>query len=130
MRYFKVLLLVLIFFLSMVFFFQNQEALSMDVVLKLNLFFLPPMTSIALPFYFLVLASFLTGALLAFVALVWDRVHLSAKYMKAVWRVRALEKEINELKPSSEARRFGNPPAARASSAQGDVKAPDPDEYA
>lgn len=130
MRYFKVLLLVLIFFLSMVFFFQNQEALSMDVVLKLNLFFLPPMTSIALPFYFLVLASFLTGALLAFVALVWDRVHLSAKYMKAVWRVRALEKEINELKPSSEARRFGNPSAAQASSAQGDVKAPDPDEYA
>lgn len=102
MRYIKVLLLVLVFFLSMIFFFQNQEALSKEMVLKLNLFFTPPMASIPLPFYFLVLASFLLGSFVAFIALVWDKMHLSARHMKATWRVRTLEKEVTALKAVQE----------------------------
>ena len=58
MRYVKVLLLAILFFLALVFFFQNQNALSQNLVLTLNLFFLPPMTSIPLPFYFMVVAAF------------------------------------------------------------------------
>ena len=38
MRYIKVLLLVLLIFFSLVFFFQNQTALSTAMTLKLNLF--------------------------------------------------------------------------------------------
>lgn len=94
MRYVKVLLLVLVFFLSMVFFFQNQEALSKEMTLKLHLFFNDPMVSIPLPFYFLVLAAFLLGALITICVLVWDKFHLSARLMKATWRVRALEKDL------------------------------------
>ena len=65
MRYIKVLLLVLLIFFSLVFFFQNQTALSTAMTLKLNLFFVPEMTSIPLPFYFIVIVAFFVGALLA-----------------------------------------------------------------
>lgn len=100
MRYVKVLVLVLVFFLTMVFFFQNQEALSKEMTLRLHLFFSDPMTSIPLPFYFLVLAAFLLGALLTICVLVWDKFHLSARLMKATWRVRALEKDLARTQAS------------------------------
>ncbi len=98
MRYIKVLVVILIFFLSMVFFFQNQAVLSTEMVLNLNLFFIPPMSSISLPFYFLVLAAFLLGAIVSMLALMWDKIQLSTKFMKSTWRVRALEKEVEKLK--------------------------------
>ncbi len=155
MRYIKVLLLVLVFFLCMVFFFQNQEALSKEMVLKLHLFFMPPMASIPLPLYFLVLAAFLVGALLAILMLAWDKMHLSARLMKATWRVRALEKEAEQLKNAlgpSAARGFklfsrstkeatpvekgipkavpAAPPATTSTAHVEDVTAPDPDKHA
>lgn len=154
MRYIKVLLLVLVFFLCMVFFFQNQEALSKEMVLKLHLFFTPPMASIPLPLYFLVLAAFLMGALLSILMLAWDKMHLSARLMKATWRVRALEKEAEQLKNAmgpSAARGFklfsrakvakpGEAMEAKAVEAASvattspaavdDVTAPDPDKHA
>ncbi len=100
MRYLKVLITVLLFFLSMIFFFQNQTILSTEMVLQLNLFFMEPMQSIALPFYFLVLAAFLVGALSALLILIWDKMQLSARCMKANWRVSSLEKEVTKLKAS------------------------------
>ncbi len=102
MRYLKVLLLIVLFFLSMVFFFQNQAVLSTDMELHLNLFFIEPMKSIPLPFYFLVLAAFVVGAVLAVLALIWDKMHLSAKHMRASWRVKSLEKEVLVLKAAQE----------------------------
>ena len=90
MRYLKVLLLVLLIFFSLVFFFQNQTALSTAMTLKLNLFFVPEMTSIPLPFYFIVIVALL----------LWDKMHLTARYMKSKWRVAALEREVAKLKKS------------------------------
>lgn len=148
MRYIKVLLLVLIFFLSMVFFFQNQEALSKDMVLRMHLFFMPPMSSIPLPFYFLILVAFLLGAMVTFLVLVWDKMHLSARHMKATWRVRSLEKEVSTLKAAQSADAApadgkglsifsrkpaaspSAPAAASAATPMDDVKAPDPDKHA
>lgn len=131
MRYVKVLLLVLAFFLSMVFFFQNQESLSREMTLKLNLFFIPPMESIPLPFYFVVLAAFAVGGLIAFLALVWDKMHRSAKHMKTLWRVRALEKELDEIKsgarPYAPQRVSPLSPVTEHGKAVDDVAAPDPD---
>lgn len=149
MRYVKVLLLVLVFFLTMVFFFQNQEALSKEMVLKLNLFFTAPMSSIPLPLYFMVLAGFMVGALVTLLILLWDKVHLSARHMKATWRVRSLEKEVNELKaaqgtasgsssffsrkpketPKAEPAPAASTPAPVPAPVE-DVKAPDPDKHA
>lgn len=144
MRYVKVLLLVLVFFLTMVFFFQNQEALSKEMVLKLNLFFTTPMNSIPLPLYFLVLAAFMVGALVTLLILLWDKVHLSARHMKATWRVRALEKEVSTLKaaqdkPQSSSFFSRKPkettPTEKTSDTTSpavveDVKVPDPDKQA
>ncbi len=98
MRYLKVIILVLFFFVSMIFFFQNQATLSTEMTLNLHLFFLDPMKSISLPFYFLVLAAFFVGAILAVMALIWDKMSISARLMKATWRVRSLEKEVASLR--------------------------------
>ena len=65
MRYVKVLILALFFFLCLVFLFQNQNVLSQKLTLELNLLAIPKMTSIELPFYFIILVSFLAGCVMA-----------------------------------------------------------------
>lgn len=97
MRYLKIFVLVLIFFLTMVFLFQNQNTLSQEIVLKLNLFAVPEMKSIPLPFYLLTLVSFALGALLTLLVLIWDKIGLTGKLMKANWKVRSLEKDVEKL---------------------------------
>ena len=130
MRYIKVLLLVLLFFVSMLFFFQNQETLGRDMTLKLNLFFLPPMQPVTLPTYFILLAGFLVGGIFTMVLLVWDKLAISAKLMKANWRVRNLEKEVAQY--ATKAAPVATPAEAKAKSkmtekVKDDIAAPDPD---
>ena len=134
MRYIKVLLLVLIFFVSMLFLFQNQEVLSKDMALKLNLFFLPPMKPVSLPTYFILLAGFLLGALFAMTLLLWDKITLSAKLMKAQWQVRNLEKEMAKYEARTASTAVATPaeakiklPFKKAEKAKEDITAPDPD---
>lgn len=103
MRYIKVLLLAIFFFLSLVFFFQNQTALSQSMVLTFNLFFLPPVSSIALPFYFLLIVAFACGVLLSLAFLVWDKLNSSAKLMKQRWRISSLERAVAKGKKQAEA---------------------------
>ncbi|MDE5878864.1 MAG: lipopolysaccharide assembly protein LapA domain-containing protein [Desulfovibrio sp.] len=98
MRYIKALVLAILIFLALVFFFQNQTALSQQLELTLNLFFIPPMTSIPLPFYFLVIAAFLVGALLSLALLFLDRCNTSAKLVKSRWHISSLEKELAKVK--------------------------------
>jgi len=133
MRYIKVLLLVLIFFVSMLFLFQNQETLSRNMALSLNLFFLPPMKPVTFPTYFVVLASFLLGALLIMAWLLWDKLALAAKLMKAEWKVRKLEKEVAKYEaqistavttPAEAKAKF---PFKKTEKVKGDITAPDPD---
>ena len=146
MRYLKILVLVLVFFLTMVFFFQNQKVLSQDMILTLNLFAVPEMKSIPLPFYLLTLASFVLGAILTLAVLVWDKIGLTAKLMKANWRVHAREKDVEKLQaqlsPAEKPRGLGmfrksaKPEAApvpapkeeaKPAEKVNDVLAPDPD---
>lgn len=102
MRYIKVLLLAIVFFLALVFFFQNQGPLSQDMVLTLHLFFIPPMHSIPLPFYFLVIVAFALGALLTLSFLVWDKLNLSARLMKHKWHISSLEREMAQLRKKAD----------------------------
>ena len=97
MRYLKALVLVLIFFVAMIFLFQNQISLSQTLSFKLDLLFMPAMTSIELPFYFVLLAAFLLGALMCLVLLHWDRMRLSAQIMRANFRVQAMQNEEKKL---------------------------------
>ena len=94
MRYIKVLLMVLLIFLALVFFFQNQQPLSQEMVLTLHLFFIPPMSSISLPLYFVVASAFVVGAVLATCFFWWNKVSMSTRLMTCKWRVRGLEKEL------------------------------------
>lgn len=98
MRYLKVLILAVFFFLALVFFFQNQTSLSQEMQLTLNLFFVPPITSISLPFYFLLLGAFMIGCLLSLFLLVWDKFTTSARLVKTKWRVSSLEAEVARLR--------------------------------
>ena len=133
MRYIKVLLLVLIFFVSMIFLFQNQETLGKDMTLRLHLFFLSPLQPLSLPTYFILLAGFLLGALVATALLLWEKISLSAKLMKAQWHIRNLEKEVAKYAAAAsaspeEARvRF---PFRKGEKSKNDLAAPDPDKDA
>ena len=142
MRYVKVLLLAVVFFLALVFFFQNQGALSQSMVLTLNLFFIPAMSSIALPFYFLVIAAFACGALMTLGFLVWDKVNLTARLMKQKWQIGSLERELEKTKKKigadtaraqflSKNGKSETPPAVATSATTAataeDTLAPDPD---
>jgi hypothetical protein len=133
MRYIKVLLLVLLFFVSMLFLFQNQETLGRDMTLKLNLVFLPPMKPVSLPTYFILLAGFLLGALFATALLLWEKISLSAKLMKAQWQVRSLEKEVAKyaaMTPAAPAATGVKFPFRKAEKGKDDIAAPDPDKDA
>ena len=142
MRYIKVLLLSVVFFIALVFFFQNQGALSQSMVLTLNLFFIPAMSSIALPFYFLVIAAFACGALMTLGFLVWDKVNLTARLMKQKWQIGSLERELEKTKKKigadtaraqflSKNGKSETPPAVATSATTAataeDTLAPDPD---
>ena len=62
MRYIKVFLLVLLFFVIMMLFVQNQASFSDPVTLKFDPMFAPVMESMPLPRYALLLMSFALGA--------------------------------------------------------------------
>lgn len=97
MRYIKVLILAVFIFLCLIFFFQNQAPLSQEMQMTLNLFFIPPMTSITLPFYFLLIAAFFLGCVLCWLMLIWDRINVSAKLMKSHSLNRKLAKQVAQL---------------------------------
>lgn len=97
MRYVKVLVLAVFLFLALIFFFQNQAALSQQMEMSLNLFFLPPMQSIPLPFYFIVIAAFFVGCVLSLFWLAWDKVLSSSKLMKTKWQVSRLQTDVDKL---------------------------------
>lgn len=93
MRYFKVLFTVLCFFFVMMFFVQNYDAMSYALSLKLDLYVFNPLETKPIPMYFLLLATFLLGALLAISMLIWDRVTLTARLMLAKNTIRSLQKD-------------------------------------
>ncbi len=95
MRYLKVLILVLIFFLVMMFFVDNQETFTKSFPLKLDLRFIDPMTTkTPVPCYYLLLASFLLGGLITLAMLIWDRVSCTTRLSLAKIRANGLEKDL------------------------------------
>ncbi len=97
MRYLKVFLLVLIFFIVMMFFVQNQASFADPVVLKLDLFFMEPLESFPLPLYSVMLICFALGAFIVLLMLMWDRLTLSSRAMAARRRAIALEKKLAKV---------------------------------
>lgn len=97
MRYVKVLIIAIILFIAMVFFFQNQAPLSQEMELNLQLYFIPPLKSMPLPLYFIVICAFFLGCLFSLWMLFWDRLTIGAKSMKKQWKINNLEKKNEQL---------------------------------
>ena len=94
------------------------------------------MKPVTLPTYFILLAGFLLGGLFCMALLLWDKLSLSAKLMKAQWQVRSLEKEVAKYEakastavatPAEAKARF---PFKKAEKVKDDITAPDPDKNA
>ena len=97
MRYLKVFFLVIVFFLVMMFFVQNQVSFAEPVALKLDVFFLPPVESMPLPLYSVMLICFALGALVVLMMLMWDRMTMSTRLMSIRRKSGAMEKKIAKL---------------------------------
>ena len=96
MRYIKVFLLVLLFFVIMMLFVQNQASFSDAVTLKFDPMFAPAMQSIPLPRYALLLICFALGALVVLSMLLWDRLTLTSRLGAARRRGNSLQKQLDK----------------------------------
>ena len=96
MRYIKVFLLVLLFFVIMMLFVQNQGSFSDAVTLKFDPMFAPAMESIPLPRYALLLMCFAMGALVVLAMLMWDRLTLTSRLGAARRRGNSLQKQLDK----------------------------------
>ena len=96
MRYIKVFLLVLLFFVIMMLFVQNQASFSDAVSLKFDPMFAPAMQSIPLPRYALLLIAFALGAVVVLAMLLWDRLTLSSRLGAARRRGNSLQKQLDK----------------------------------
>ena len=96
MRYIKVFLLVLLFFVIMMLFVQNQGSFSDAVTLKFDPMFAPAMQSIPLPRYALLLMCFAMGALVVLAMLMWDRLTLTSRLGAARRRGNSLQKQLDK----------------------------------
>ena len=94
MRYIKVFLLVLVFFVVMMFFVQNQASFSDPVTLRLDVLFLPSMESMPIPLYAIMLACFAVGAVLVLLMLILDRIVVMGRLSAAHRKITALEKKL------------------------------------
>jgi putative membrane protein len=111
MRYVKVLLLVLVFVVSMVFFVQNTETLGQKLVLTLDLPGLS-LTSVGLPVYLITLLAFLLGALFSLAYFLLEMLRLSGQLRACRGRIAAIEEEVNSLRnlPLEDHSLTGTPP--------------------
>lgn len=98
MRYIKIVLLVLIFFFFAIFIIQNNELLGQNISFRLDLFVIPPLESIPLPLYFVVLITLLLGALVCVLFLAGDRIKMSFVLRRANKRINLLEHEVASLR--------------------------------
>jgi lipopolysaccharide assembly protein A len=96
-RYVKVLLLVLFFFVGMIFFVQNTEALSESIRLRLHLFGWR-WVSIAFPYYMLILIFFVLGALFTMAFFLAEKIRQNKEIRACKHRIGALQQELNSLR--------------------------------
>lgn len=114
MKFIKSLALILFFFLSMIFFVQNTETLTSQIVIKLQVFkwdFVSPAT----PLYMLVLLAFVLGSSLTILFFLAERVRLASvaknnqknadKTQKALQQVQTELDSLKKLKEKEDALR-------------------------
>ncbi len=114
MRFIKVLLLVIFFFLSMVFFIQNTDVLSTPMSLKMDLFNFS-YTSQELPFYLVILLAFVVGGIFSLLYFIVDKIVQMTVISKQKSKIGSLEREVSALKTAAADRVESTYPAASSS---------------
>lgn len=92
MRFIKVLILLVFFFVCMLFFVQNTTTLETPLVLRLSAFGLSA-ESPGAPFYVVLLLSFVAGGLFSTIYFLVEKIRLSAQVRKLSAKVRSLEEK-------------------------------------
>jgi len=93
MRFVKVLILLVFFFVCMLFFVQNTTTLETPLVLKLSAFGLSA-ESPGAPFYVVLLLAFVAGGLFASVYFLFEKIRLTAQLRNLANKVKSLEKQL------------------------------------
>lgn len=103
MRFIKVLLLIVIFACGLLFFIQNNNALETPLTLGFSLYHADlTWTSKPLPFFVVVLAAFVVGAVFSALYLLIERLRLSCGLLKCKSDLRGKEKELARLRAAME----------------------------
>ena len=103
MRFIKVLLLIVIFTCGLLFFIQNSKSLESPITLGFSLYYGDlSWTGKPLPFFVIVLGSFVVGALLASAYLLFERVRIGCTLLKYKNDLRSRDKEIVRLRAAVE----------------------------
>lgn len=100
MRVIKVLFLLAFFFVCMLFFVQNTAILETPLLLKLGAFGYQ-VQSPGVPFYVVLLLSFVAGGLFCTLYFLAEKVRLAAGMRSLQNKVNALEKQMAQQKKSS-----------------------------
>jgi len=100
MRYVKVLVLVLFFFVAMVFFVQNTEILTKSISLKFSVFALK-WSSSPIPIYLYILIAFVLGVVLSTIYFAVDKLRKSKEIKRNRQQIKSLQEEVNSLRPKS-----------------------------
>jgi lipopolysaccharide assembly protein A len=93
MRVIKVLFLLAFFFVCMLFFVQNTAILETPLILKLGAFGFQTESS-AVPFYVVLLLSFVAGGLFATLYFLAEKVRLATGMRSLQNKVNAMEKQL------------------------------------
>ncbi len=97
MRYFKVLLIVILFFLCMIFFVQNTKILTANLDLQFHLFNWS-WFSTTVPIYIFILLFFVLGAIVSMLYFFMERIRLTKELKQCRSKIQSLEKELNSLR--------------------------------
>ncbi|MFW5487470.1 MAG: LapA family protein [Desulfovibrio sp.] len=97
MRFIKVLLLAVCFFVALVFFVQNNAGLNQALELKFELLG-NGLHSAPIPMYLLILGAFLVGSVFSTLYFFVDKMRSNGQLRKCKNRVAELEKEVNTLR--------------------------------
>ncbi|UJX40124.1 LapA family protein [Desulfovibrio sp. JY] len=97
MRVIKVLFLLAFFFFCMLFFVQNTAILETPLLLKLEVFGLHAETA-AVPFYVVLLLSFVAGGFFCTLYFLAEKVRLASAVRSLQNKVNAMEKQLAQKK--------------------------------
>lgn len=99
MRFFKALWLTVFFFFTLLFFVQNNTALSQELSLQFDTYYFDYVwKNTKVPFFFVILVSFVTGVLVSIGYLFMDWMRLKGDVRSCRRIIRKQEKELKKLR--------------------------------